>query len=160
MCRLGFQITRSPDHQIIRSPDLQVVTHSDTIFPAVSRKPALIKIINLEQGMPTVEQARLRMEHEVQVARQSGYRAVKLVHGYGSSGVGGALRVELQKQLRLAAQNGGIPALISGGGWRLSHETTLALLKRFPPGEQDTDFGRNNQGIPILGLLQGGSWGL
>src|SRR5260370_33085067 len=123
MCRLGFQITRSPDHQIIRSPDLQVVTHSDTIFPAVSRKPALIKIINLEQGMPTVEQARLRMEHEVQVARQSGYRAVKLVHGYGAGGGGGALRGGLRKELRLGAQKRRLPGMIAVGSRHLYHGT-------------------------------------
>ncbi len=124
----------------------------DTIFPAVSRKPALIKVINLEEGMPSVEQARLRMEHAVQVARQSGYRAVKLIHGYGSSGAGGALRVELQKQLRLAVQNGVIRALIAGEDWRISDETTWALLKRFPEWKQDSDLGRNNQGISIVVL--------
>ena len=40
--------------------------------------------------MPKVEEARLRMQHELQVARQQGYAAVKLIHGYGSSGVGGS----------------------------------------------------------------------
>src|SRR5260221_14458622 len=62
----------------------------------MSRKPAHIKVVNLEEGMPTVEQARLRMEHELHAARQQRCTAVKLIHGYGSSGAGGALRIELQ----------------------------------------------------------------
>src|SRR5512140_476676 len=62
---------------------------------AMSRKPVPIKIIDLEDGMPKVEEARLRMQRELQVARQQGYAAVKLIHGYGSSGVGGSLRIEL-----------------------------------------------------------------
>jgi hypothetical protein len=118
----------------------------------VSRKPALIKVVNLEEGMPTVERARLRMERELQGAREAGYRAVKLIHGYGSSGVGGALRDELQKQLRLAVRNGVIRALIAGEDWRISDETTWALLKRFPEWKQDSDLGRNNQGISIVVL--------
>jgi hypothetical protein len=116
----------------------------------VSRKPALIKIVNLEERMPSVEQGRLRMEHELHVARQAGYRAVKLIHGYGSSGVGGALRIELQSQLRLAVRNGAIGAFIAGEDWRISDETTWALLRRFPEWKQDSDLGRNNHGISIV----------
>lgn len=100
--------------------------------------------------MPAVEQARLRMEHELHVARQAGYRAVKLIHGYGSSGVGGALRTELQSQLRQAVRNGAIAAFIAGEDWSISHETTWALLKRFPEWKQDSDLGRDNRGISIV----------
>ena len=102
--------------------------------------------------MPTVEQARLRMEHEIHVARQSGYHAVKLIHGYGSSGVGGALRTEMQKDLRSWAQNGTIRAWIAGEDWRISDKVTWALLKRFPEWKQDSDFGRDNRGISIVVL--------
>jgi hypothetical protein len=118
----------------------------------VSRKSAPIKTVNLEEGMPAVEQARLRMEHELHLARKQGYAAVKLIHGYGSSGVGGALRDELQKQLRLSVRNGAIRALIPGDDWRISDETTWALLKRFPEWKQDSDLGRNNQGVSIVVL--------
>jgi hypothetical protein len=118
----------------------------------VSRKPAVIKVVNLEEGMPTVEQARLRMERELHLARTAGYHAVKLVHGYGSSGVGGALRNELQKDLRQAALNGSVRAFIAGEDWRVSNETTWDLLKRFPEWKQDSDLGRNNRGISIVVL--------
>lgn len=100
--------------------------------------------------MPTVEQARLRMEHEVHIARQAGCKALKLIHGYGSSGVGGALRDELQKDLRRAAEHGAIKALIAGEDWRISNETTWELLKRFPKWKQDQDLGRSNPGISIV----------
>jgi hypothetical protein len=118
----------------------------------VSRRPALIKTVNLEEGRPKVEQARLRMEHELHVARQGGYHAVKLIHGYGSSGAGGALRTELQKTLRRAAQTGAICAFIAGEDWRISDEITWELLKRFPEWKQDSDLGRNNPGISIVVL--------
>jgi len=106
----------------------------------------------LEEGLPTVEQARLRMEHELQLAREAGYRAVKLVHGYGSSGAGGTLRNELQKDLRQAARNGRIRAFVAGEDWRVSNEATWDLLKRFPEWKHDSDLGRGNQGISIVML--------
>jgi hypothetical protein len=137
-------MTRSPDQPILYR------CHQWYDFSIVSRKPAFIKVVNLEEGMPTVDRARLRMEHELQVARQAGYKAVKLVHGYGSSGVGGALRTELQKELRQAASTGTIRALIAGEDWRIADETTWELLKRFPEWKQDSDLGRTNRGISIV----------
>jgi DNA-nicking Smr family endonuclease len=116
----------------------------------MSGKPAVIKIIDLEEGMPTVDQARLRMQFELQKARAQGYSAVKLIHGYGSSGVGGALRTELQKSLRKAAREETINAFVAGEDWRISDETTWALLKKFPEWKQDSDLGKGNKGISIV----------
>jgi len=118
----------------------------------MSRKPARIKRVNLEEGMPTVERARLRMQYELQSAGQDGYVAVKLIHGYGSSGAGGALRTELQKELRRAVQDGAIRAFIAGENWRISDRNTWELLKRFPEWKKDADLGRNNQGISVVVL--------
>jgi len=118
----------------------------------MSRKPALIKIVNIEEGMPQVERARLRMQRELRLARDEGYRAVKLIHGYGSSGVGGVLRTELQKDLRSSVRKGVFRACIAGENWRISDETTWPLLKLFPEWKQDSDLGKNNRGISIVVL--------
>ena len=100
--------------------------------------------------MPDVHAARLRMEHELHLARQQGYAAVKLIHGYGSSGVGGALRMELQKELRAMVLSGKVQACIAGEDWRVSNETTWSLFRRFPEWKQDSDLGRSNRGITIV----------
>lgn len=102
--------------------------------------------------MPQVEEARLRMQHELHLAKQQGYAAAKLIHGYGSSGVGGALRIELQKELARLAGSGSIKSFIAGEDWRISHEDTWALLKRYPGWKQDSDLGKNNKGISIVVL--------
>jgi hypothetical protein len=119
---------------------------------AMSRKPVAITVINLEAGKPTVEAARLRMDWELNNARRSGVAAVKLIHGYGSSGVGGRLREELQKELRRLAGNGNIKAVIAGEDWRISNEITWPLLQRFPEWKNDHDLGRNNLGISVVVL--------
>ncbi|HEY6181365.1 MAG TPA: hypothetical protein VIW67_03915 [Terriglobales bacterium] len=116
----------------------------------MSRKPAVIKIIDLEEGMPNVEEACLRMQHELQTARQQGYAAVKLIHGYGSSGVGGALRIELQKELQRMTREGGLRSFVTGEDWRISDERTWELLKRFPEWKKDSDLGKANKGISIV----------
>ncbi len=99
-----------------------------------------------------MEQARLRMQYELREARKQGFTLVKIIHGYGSSGVGGALRIELQKELRKAAQEGAIASFIAGEDWRVSDSNTWELLKRFPEMKKDIDLGRKNQGISIVVL--------
>lgn len=116
----------------------------------MSRKPAPMKIVNLEDGMPKLEEARLRMQHELQVARQQKYAAVKVIHGYGSSGIGGSLRIGLQKELQQQVLAGSVKSFIAGEDWRVSNETTWSLLKRFPEWKQDSDLGRSNKGICIV----------
>ena len=81
----------------------------------MSRKPARIKIVNLEDGMPTVEEARLRMNYELQNARREGCAAVKLIHGYGSSGAGGALRIGDYSNTGLNAPSQSAPGGPGGG---------------------------------------------
>ncbi|HEY6271693.1 MAG TPA: hypothetical protein VIX19_06825 [Terriglobales bacterium] len=118
----------------------------------MSRKTAILRVVNLEEGLPTVEGARLRLEHELSQARHFGWVAVKLIHGYGSSGVGGALRTELQKDLRQAVDRGQLRALIAGEDWRISNEAAWALLQRYPEWKRDSDLGRGNRGISIVVL--------
>lgn len=116
----------------------------------MSRKAARIKIVNLEDGMPTVEQARLRLDYELQRARADGFAAAKIIHGYGSSGVGGALRTALQAKLRAAAQRGELHAVIYGEDWRVSDEHTWPLLQKYPEWKSDFDLGRANRGITVV----------
>jgi hypothetical protein len=124
----------------------------DLDWAYMSRNPATIKSVNLEEGMPQVEEARLRMQYELQLAKKQGYAAVKLIHGYGSSGAGGALRIELQKELARLKQAGAIQEFIAGEDWRVSGESAWALLQRYPKWKQDADLGRNNRGISIIVL--------
>lgn len=113
---------------------------------------ALIKTVDLEAGMPTVNEALLRLDRELVLARQQGYALVKIIHGYGSSGVGGALRMEIQKSLRQRVSHSQIREFIPGEDWRVSDERAWALLKSYPELKQDFDLGRKNLGISIVTL--------
>jgi hypothetical protein len=110
------------------------------------------KIINLEEGLPTANVALLRLDHALSAARAEGTPLLKLIHGYGSSGVGGRLREEVWKALDRFARNGIISAFIPGEDFRLSNEASWELIKRDKAIKQDRDFGRGNRGITIVVL--------
>jgi len=111
---------------------------------------AAIKTVILKDGMPGVEQARARMSSEIQAARQSGVRVLKIVHGYGSTGVGGDLRIALQSTLRQMAAKKEIRDCIYGENWRKSDERAWTLLKQMPELKADSDLGRGNKGITLI----------
>jgi len=126
------------------------------VFP---RKPAIeepniaaIRTVIVKEGMPSVEQARARLQTELLSARQSGVRVLKLVHGYGSSGIGGDLRISLQSTLSQMAQKHEIGDCIYGENWRTSDERTWNLLKRMPELKSDSDLGKGNKGMTIVVL--------
>jgi hypothetical protein len=109
-----------------------------------------MKNVNIEAGMPRVNEALLRLERELSVARQQGYAIVKIIHGYGSSGAGGTLRTEIQKWLRQRIGQSQIRSFIPGEDWRVSDERTWKLLKANPELKKDSDLGRSNQGFSIV----------
>lgn len=109
-----------------------------------------VKIVNLEDDRPTVERMRLRLDRALALARSEGTGLLKLIHGYGSSGVGGALRVAVHSSLVRYKDSGLIRDFIPGENFRVSDETTWALLKRAPEMKSDRDLGRENKGITIV----------
>ena len=113
---------------------------------------AALKIVNLELDRPTVPTALSLLEGALRIAREQKYVALKLIHGYGSSGVGGDIRIAVQKGLaqKLAAQE--IRSFVAGEDWRISNESAWELLKKCPELKQDSDLGRGNRGISIVVL--------
>ncbi len=108
------------------------------------------KIINLEEGHPTVNVGLLRLDRAVISARAQGTPLLKLIHGYGSTGVGGRLREEVWKALDRFKRGGLIVDFIPGEDFRLSNEGSWELIKRDRAIKEDRDFGRANRGITIV----------
>lgn len=111
-----------------------------------------MKLVNLESGMPTVPLALSLLTDALRMARNERCVAVKIIHGYGSSGEGGAIRTAMQAELMQRARAGEIRAFIAGEDWRISDERSWALLQSRPELKQDSDLGRGNKGISVVVL--------
>jgi len=97
-----------------------------------------------------VQQALQRLEREIAVARQGKVVLLKVVHGYGSSGVGGDIRIAVQKRLRELSDGGQIRGCIFGENWSKSDETTWRLCQAQSGLKSDPDLGRRNRGITVV----------
>jgi len=109
-----------------------------------------MKTVDLKSDMPQVQEALQRLERELALARQGKLKLLKLVHGYGSTGIGGEIRIAAQKRLMELAENGQIRSCIFGENWSKSDDTSWKLLQSQPELKSDSDLGRGNRGITIV----------
>jgi len=124
---------------------------SEAQFPSAPM-PAL-KTLNIEAGLPTVDEARRRLLDELRQAKQSGVIAVKIIHGYGSTGKGGALRGALRTSLLRRKKEGLVTRVIFGEKWNVFEEDARYAIERCPELRHDRDLNCSNEGITIAVLL-------
>ena len=111
-----------------------------------------VRIINLEEGFPTRDQAYQKLEGALARARKDGIAVLKLIHGYGSTGTGGEIRIGVQKRLREMSERGEIRRFIFGENWGKSDEQAWKIVTTQPELKQDRDLGKGNRGITIVEL--------
>jgi hypothetical protein len=112
--------------------------------------PAGIRVVNLEEGLPSREQAYKRLEEALARARKDGIAALKVIHGYGSSGTGGTLRFAVRGFLRQRKDKGEIALFVNGESWSSFDARSKTLLARVPESLLDQDLGRANKGITLV----------
>ena len=106
--------------------------------------------INLEAGMPHTDAAIRRLTAILHAQRAARTKAFKIIHGYGSTGKGGALRVELRRYLDACKRKGLISGYVRGEEFSIFDAGTRALLARCPEAAKDRDLEKYNTGITII----------
>ena len=109
-----------------------------------------VRVINLEEGFPTRNQAYQKLEAALARARKDGIPALKVIHGYGSTGAGGVLRFAIRGFLRQRKEKGEIAAFVNGESWSSFDERSKLLFKKVPQLVLDSDVGRGNKGITLV----------
>lgn len=100
--------------------------------------------------MPSVHEALQRLDREIAVARREKHSLLKVIHGYGSTGAGGDIRIAVQRRLQELAEAGQVHGCIFGERWSKSDEETWRLLQAQPELKNDPHLGRRNQGITVV----------
>ncbi|MBA3912992.1 MAG: Smr/MutS family protein [Acidobacteriales bacterium] len=112
--------------------------------------PKAPQSVNLEEGLPSREQAYAKLDAALEQARKNGVRVLKVIHGYGSTGKGGVLRFAVRGYLRRRKDKREIAIFVSGEDWSKFEERSRELLARAPELASDQDLGRKNKGITLV----------
>ena len=115
-----------------------------------NKPPREMVILNLEEGRPTAAVARQRMLASIEGITTRGGGPGQLIHGYGSSGSGGAIRQAVQQSLALRCASGWIKAYVPGERWEIFDAEARRIIELAPQVRQDRDLGRSNLGISVI----------
>jgi len=106
--------------------------------------------VNLERGKPLVQQALARLESELATSLSLGCKVLTLIHGYGSSGVGGAIKEAVVQQLHYLKHQGRIKKVIPGEQFEGRSGRGRQLLRQYPFLAEHRDLNRANPGITLI----------
>lgn len=118
-------------------------------FPKISER---VVIANLENGMPTVEQALERFRRRLREASASGARVLKVIHGYGSTGRGGKIRDAVRRELGRMLARGEVGAVVAGEEYSSATLAGRDLLARFKELKATERSDSLNPGITLVEL--------
>jgi len=114
------------------------------------RKPFVHRTVNLEAGKPHVEPAMHRLHAALDEARSLDVQALTFIHGYGSSGQGGAIRRECRKVLDHMNSRGDIREVIAGEDFHRRSGPIRNLLRQYPQLENNANLNRGNKGVTLV----------
>lgn len=125
-------------------------TFQHMISSAPSRRKRSVTTLNLESGKPAVADALAKLDREIAAARMKQIRLIRVIHGWGSSGVGGAIRVAVRDHLRSLARKGTVRSLVDGDHYSDHTNEGRRLLATYPSLRASLRTDRENPGITFV----------
>jgi hypothetical protein len=110
---------------------------------------AKVKEINLEYGSPTVDMAVRNMVSQLGTCKGQGYKAVILVHGYGSSGTGGGIKTAVKSKLKESSLSGIVRSCCGGENWYEKKKELLGICQPLSDYQKKID---GNPGVTVVVL--------
>ena len=111
-----------------------------------------IRTLNVEADFPTLDEARRLVAEAIRVAKKERVLVLKVIHGYGSTGKGGALCVGLRKSFALRKKEGLIKDFVLGEDFSIFNPPVLTLIETIPALRSDPDLNAVNEGVTLLWL--------
>ena len=117
--------------------------------------------LNLEKGLPKADQAIQSLIEGIDRATRSGEKAIIIIHGYGSTGTGGTIRLVVREFLDDCIKKSRIRNYFKGENWSIWNSERSQALELCPELENDEDLsrllGQENKGITIAILKESGA---
>ena len=130
------------------------IRKDDSPHPPKRKRKAgtAVGTLNLEDGMPPVEEAISRLRTGLQEMKAGQVKVVKLIHGYGSTGRGGKIRTGIRNELAYMKRRGLIREFIRGEDFGPMDAASRRLAEQEQSITRDPDYGRMNHGITMTVL--------
>lgn len=109
-----------------------------------------LKEVNIKYDMPTASDAVKRVTYNIRNGKDWGCGAMKIIHGYGSTGKGGRIRTEVRRYLQEQKDKRYIKDFILGENFSIFDEATRSAFMLCDELRKDSDLEHHNNGITIV----------
>ena len=127
-------------------------TYHGTESSSCTRPGQRVVTVNLERGRPSVEEAMETLDQKLATAGYQGIKFLRLIHGYGSSGAGGAIKSAARQHLNVLRQKHKIHRFIRGENYTDLSHSDKARLATYPELKSRLKTDRQNPGVTIVEL--------
>ena len=87
--------------------------------------------LNIKEGMPLVSEAMEHLKSSLDRCRRNKYKCVLVIHGYGSTGKGGAIHDKARQWLKAQERTGKVKSVIFGEDFSIFNFKSLELKNRY-----------------------------
>ena len=109
-----------------------------------------MKIYDIKSDMPNVSDAGKRLANAIKEAISNKEKVIKILHGYGSHGVGGSIKIAVRKSLLKRLNNKEIKAYIPGEAFASLMGFDDAIREYNDLIKNDSDYNKINDGITYV----------
>ena len=106
--------------------------------------------IDVKSDMQTCLMAVAQLEIEIDACKLGGFNALKVIHGYGSHGVGGAIKKEIHARLKQLKSQNKINDYIPCETWTQNNPKRNKAIKLCDELLADSDLYMLNSGVTIV----------
>ena len=109
-----------------------------------------LKEVNIKADLPTAGEAVRRVTYNIRNGKAWGASAIKIIHGYGSTGKGGKIRIEVRRYLNEQKAKGFVREVIPGEEFSIFSAATIRAFDACGELRKDHDLERHNNGMTII----------
>lgn len=110
----------------------------------------MIRRINIKDDHPPVDIAVARALNEIECSKLNKETFLKIIHGYGSGGVGGEIKKQLEIELATLKKDKKIFDFIKGENFSKTHPLYERIVNSAPELILDSDLSGLNCGITLI----------
>ena len=119
--------------------------------PSARAAGPAVRDLDIEAGLPTVEEALRRLAAQLDRARADGVRVVRVIHGWGSNtGGGGRIRTAARQWLQGQREQRRIRLMLLGDHYTHTSPEGRDFIRRHPALRSSERTDRENPGITFV----------
>ena len=110
----------------------------------------MIRVVNIKEDMPNVDYAIYLCDKAIDDAKIMGEKVIIVIHGYGSNGVGGLIKMALKQHLDILKKHKSIEEWVPGEKWCDSNPITMRISAKCPEVILNSNLQNLNSGVSVI----------